>query len=129
MASIEVIATESIDTSKPETSFKLVVDVTMAAQIPRELFVYTTSNEPSHVATQDDILRYPVGEAAALAQNLGFYRTAHYERSFGTASLAAYVASHVQQRLERVVREVGASNDAPFGGVTRRFEYDSQVSA
>jgi hypothetical protein len=69
--------TDDLGSEKP---YRVEFTLTPAEGITPCLFVFSLNDDWQHVATADDIERYP--ESIALATDVGFYRTSRMTRSF-----------------------------------------------
>lgn len=69
--------TDDLGAVKP---YRVEFTLTPAEGITACLFVFSLDDDWQHVATADDIERYP--ESASLATEVGFYRTSQMTRAF-----------------------------------------------
>jgi hypothetical protein len=127
MSWIQVTQTQTIEAGPPPVSvqYRLRVEVIAANSIEPELFVFdVTEDKYQHVAALNDLAIYPNNKAAALANDVMFYRASSMEYVASNQIQAAAAAQAIQVRLRLVNRGWGAVDTTAFGGVDT-FVYDS----
>jgi hypothetical protein len=91
-------------------------EVRAAYGVPKEVFVVAYSDDAySHVATVDDVRRWPDSREAARDGDARFYRTASCARAFATRELLAGFIDHVQTRVRELADawDTGVDLDLP----------------
>lgn len=91
-------------------------EVRAAYGVPKEVFVVAYSDDAySHVATVDDVRRWPDTREAARDGVARFYRTASCARAFATRELLAGFIDHVRARVRELTDawDTGADLDLP----------------
>jgi len=113
-------------TDADPASFKVVLTVTNAYGIDKELFVVRLDDDTyQYVATSKDLTAYPTSKAKAQSLNTLFYRTDKADVSFTTENQALRFLAQTHTRLKSVVKAVNATSGETFGGVDT-FVYDSE---
>lgn len=95
-------------------------EVRAAYGVPKEVFVVSYQDDAySHVATADDVRRWPATREEARDGDGRFYRTATCARSFVTAALLSGFISHVKARLTELTEawDTGTDLDLPSESV------------
>lgn len=78
-------------------------EVTVSYGVPKALFVFRYEDDAfSHVATVDDVERWPDSREAARAGAMRFYRGTLARRVLSTRERLAALVDHVRQRLTEV---------------------------
>jgi len=84
--------------------------------VPKEVFVLSYADDAySHVATVDDVRRWPDTREAAAEGDGRFYRAASCARSFATRELLSGFIDHVRARVRELADawDVGVDLDLP----------------
>lgn len=98
------------------TDFILEYEITNSHGIEKELFVLSLDGSFNHVATPSDINTYPIN--AALAKDLGFYRSNKTSITKATKSLIIAQESDIKKRLNLVVTTwSNLEKNTHFGGI------------